>query len=187
MRSSLISRLYSRFLNNYVMFSTAAIAAVFYLVKGMSETNILSEIRSAAICLLAMREHSEKELIEKLERKFGHADSIMQAVKSLSEQGLQSDERFAEAFLRMRQRQGKGSVLIKMELRERGIATDLIARLIDESDCAWLDLARHARLKRFEAAPKDARDRAKQFRFLQSRGFATRHIQSALNDASYDD
>lgn len=166
----------------------AAIAAIFYgyLGRCMSVLISLSEIRMAAMNLLAMREHSAKELVEKLERKFPQSDLIQQAVSVLAEQNLQSDERFADAFVKMRQRQGKGSILIKMELRERGIASDLINTFLDETDEIWFSLAREVRAKRFKSFPRDGREKAKQIRFLQSRGFASRHIQGAFSEAFTD-
>jgi regulatory protein len=148
----------------------------------MSEQVKLSDVRFAAMNLLAMREHSAKELTEKLGRKFPSPEIIVQVIVDLKEQNLQSDERFAEAFIRMRQQQGKGCVLIGMELRERGVDAYLISHLIDVSDSAWFALARDVRIKRFKQMPIDAREKAKQMRFLHSRGFSSRQIQAAFNN-----
>lgn len=147
----------------------------------------LSDVRFAAMSLLAMREHSADELRDKLERRFSVPELVAEVIAQLKVQNLQSDERFAEAFIAMRQRQGKGSVLIKMELRERGIAAQLINMLIDETDAVWSILASQARTKRFDGLPVDGRDKARQIRFLHSRGFASRHIQAAFNCQFPDD
>lgn len=153
-----------------------------------SETSTLADVRFAAMNLLAMREHSVKELSEKLGRKYGDAELIRVVLADLSEQNLQSDARFAEAFVRMRQRQGKGPVLIKMELRERGVGAALIASAVNESDRFWLELACEIRCKRFGVvAPTDQRTRAKQARFLQSRGFSMAQIQCAVAVNGPDD
>lgn len=153
----------------------------------MSEQVKLSDVRFAAMNLLAMREHSVKELGDKLGRKFSAPELVDQAVTDLKAQNLQSDERFAEAFIRMRQQQGKGTVLIKMELRERGVASPLITRLIDESDPVWSALALEVRMRRFKERPADGREKAKQMRFLHARGFASRHIQAAFRGDAGDD
>ncbi len=153
----------------------------------MLEQTILSNVRVAAMNLLAMREHSVKELTEKLERKFPGSEFIEQAISQLREQDLQSDKRFAEAFIAMRQRQGKGSVLIRIELRDRGISTELIGSLIDDAGSIWASLARDIRRKRFHDLPVDGREKAKQMRFLHSRGFASRHIQAAFTGIENDD
>lgn len=153
----------------------------------MSEQVELSEVRLAAMNLLAMREHSVKELFDKLSRRFPVADVVEQAISLLKEQNLQSDERFAAGFINMRQRQGKGSLLIRMELRERGIAAQLIDQLLNDADPVWFELARDVRDKRFKALPIDGREKARQIRFLHSRGFTSRHIQAAFVDANHEE
>ena len=140
------------------------------------------DIRLSAMNLLALREHSAKELKEKLVRKYGQNEHVETTIAGLIEEGLQSDERFAEAFIRMRQRQGKGSVLIKMELRERGVPSSLLDILINKQDDIWPKLAKEVRHKRFHQLPADGREKARQMRFLHSRGFASCHIQVAFTD-----
>jgi regulatory protein len=157
---------------------------------GLSQLSApLAEIRMAAMNFLAMREHSAKELRQKLERKYAAWPELLDRVlQDLIAQQLQSDERFTAAFIAMRQRQGKGSQLIRMELQERGIDSQLIAAYLDESDACWQALAVAARRKRFgPAQPVDQRDKAKQMRFLHARGFSSRHIQGAFktDDSEY--
>lgn len=152
------------------------------------EAPSFTDIRFSAMNLLAMREHSARELKEKLARKFECAGLIDEVIAGLMEQNLQSDERFAQAFVAMRQRQGKGPVIIRMELREKGVADELIARFIDESDSSWIELARAVWCKKFRgAAPGDSRERAKQMRFLQARGFSARHIQALFTATNRED
>lgn len=137
-----------------------------------------TDIRFNAMNLLALREHSAKELKDKLGRKFECMELVEEVISALIGQNLQSDERFAQAFVTMRQRQGKGPLIIRMELREKGIANELIARFVDDSDSLWFELARDVWCKKFRnTLPADARERAKQLRFLQSRGFSACHIQ----------
>lgn len=138
----------------------------------------LAQVRFSAMNLLAMREHSLGELREKLARKNFPQTLIEQALQSLVEDKLQSDERFAEAFIKMRYRQGKGPARIRQELREKAVAPELIATLVDEFDDAWLSLAREVKAKRFGAdSPVDLKSRTKQMRFLQYRGFTSTQIQ----------
>lgn len=148
----------------------------------------IAEIRFSAMSFLALREHSAKELRDKLARKYEQAALVEEAVKGLIEQNLQSDERFTRAFVSMRQRQGKGSVIIKMELREKGVTAELIAQFVDDTDPLWVELARDVKHKKFRGVtPSDQRERAKQMRFLNSRGFSGRHIQGAFSTVSEDD
>lgn len=137
-----------------------------------------TDIRFSAMNLLALREHSAKELKDKLGRKFECVELVEEVIAGLIGQDLQSDERFTQAFVSMRQRQGKGPLIIRMELREKGIANELIAHFVDDSDSLWFELAHDVWCKKFRnVLPADARGRAKQLRFLQSRGFSSRHIQ----------
>jgi len=148
----------------------------------------ISEIRFSAMNYLALREHSAKELHDKLGRKYPQVELVDEAIAGLIEQNLQSDERFARAFVAMRQRQGKGPVIIKMELREKGVANELIKQFIDDSDPLWLVLAREVRDRKFRGiAPMDQRECAKQMRFLHSRGFSSHQIQAAFSAVSDDD
>lgn len=148
----------------------------------------IAEIRFSAMSFLALREHSVKELKDKLARRYEQSELVERVVKGLTEQNLQSDERFTQSFVTMRQRQGKGSVVIKMELREKGVAPEIIAQFVDDTDPRWVELARDVMAKKFRgAAPFDQRERAKQMRFLNSRGFSGRHIQGAFCAAKEDD
>src|SRR5690606_27797054 len=114
-----------------------------------SEPVTFSAVQFSAMNLLAMREHSVAELRQKLQKKFKDSELVNQVIDDLATRNLQSDERFAEAFVKMRIRQGKGPVRILYELKEKGIAEDLAAALVDLSDQLWVDLAKEVCLKRF--------------------------------------
>jgi len=76
------------------------------------------DVRRAAMDLLARREHSRYEIAVKLARRFGDNPKLFeQEVVKLTDEGLQSDRRLAEAFIRARTNRGRGPVKIKMELR----------------------------------------------------------------------
>ena len=131
---------------------------------------------------LARREHGRGELLEKLTRFGFDTDTAGDAVAQLIEDGLQSDERFAEAFVRSRINQGKGPQVIRADLRQRGLSGSLIDIALEEADENWYALARDVRLKKFGPdTPSEFREKARQMRFLQSRGFEQDHIQSAVS------
>ena len=138
-------------------------------------------VRRQALALLARREYSLQELTTRLLRK-GHGAEVVEQVLTALEQGrLLSDERFAEAYVTGRRNKGFGPQRIAQELRERGVAPDLIADYVDESDRCWLQQAVSVRRKRFGAAvPGDYQGRVKQARFLQYRGFSVEQIRAAL-------
>jgi regulatory protein len=140
------------------------------------------EIRKKAMDFLARREYGQRELIRKIADK-GYVFRIVDdEVKRLTEERLQSDDRFAEAFVQSRINQGKGPVRIRLDLGQRGISDAVIEMAIGESATDWHGLAREVRLRKFgDAAPADFKAKAKQMRFLQYRGFEQDHVQGACS------
>jgi len=140
-----------------------------------------TEARKKAMDYLARREHGRAELLKKL-TKFGFATEIADdAVTQLIDDGLQSDTRFAEAFIRSRISQGKGPAKIRAELREHGLNDSVIDNGLEDAEQDWFALAIDVRLRKFGAEqPVDFKEKARQMRFLQSRGFDTDQIQSAV-------
>ena len=132
---------------------------------------------------LARREHARGELLAKL-TGFGFETGVAEeAIASLADDGLQSDERFVEAFVRSRVQRGKGPMKIRAELREHGVDDALIDAGLDEAAADWCELARAVREKKFGAGvPADFATKARQMRFLQSRGFESGHIRAAVSD-----
>ena len=131
---------------------------------------------------LARREHGRAELLAKLEKAGFDPDISEDAVALLVNDGLQSDARFVETFVRSRIGQGKGPIRIRAELREHGVTGSLIDEGLANAEQDWYALAREVRLKKFGAAqPRDFKEKARQMRFLQSRGFDSDHIQSAVS------
>jgi regulatory protein len=131
---------------------------------------------------LARREHARGELLVKL-TSFGFDAGIAEdAVAQLIDDGLQSDERFVEAFIRSRINQGKGPARIRADLREKGVGSSLVDAGLLDADEDWHALARDVRLKKFGSAiPLNFKEKARQMRFLQSRGFEQDHIQAAVS------
>jgi regulatory protein len=139
-----------------------------------------ANIRYSAMNLLAMREHSAHELRAKLSKKFDRPDWVISEVDKLKVDGLQSDERFTEAYVNMRLRQGKGALVIRMELKEKGISDELINKYLS-GDCDWNELALRAYLKKFgSTGMADMKEKSRRMRFLSSRGFSSANIQYAF-------
>ena len=131
---------------------------------------------------LARREHACRELARKLETAGFNADVAADAIQQLTEEGLQSDRRFVESFVQSRISQGKGPVRIYADLGERGIAAGLVDEVLGETGQDWQQLAREIRLKKFGAErPVDFKEKARQMRFLQYRGFESDQIQAAVS------
>ena len=140
-------------------------------------------MRATAMNLLARREHSTQELRDKLLTRGFEDDEIVPALQTLSREGLLSDERFTESFIHSRMERGSGPVKIRAELRQRGVTDEVISNWLDERDRAWLERAEAVRCKKFGSAlPVDYKEKARQARFLQYRGFSAEQTRQVLRD-----
>jgi regulatory protein len=87
-----------------------------------------------AVELLSRRDHSEKELIEKLRQK-GHGEFACEAVDKLSEYGYIDDRRFAFVFAdELIRLKSYGKKRIEQELYRKGINRDIIGEVISECE-----------------------------------------------------
>ena len=140
-------------------------------------------LRARALGLLARREHSRGELRRKLAARDTDAQALEATLERLAAAGLQSDERFAESFLRSRAERGQGPLRIREELRQRGVDDATAAAALAAAEVDWRDLLRAVHRKRFGSAPPaDRRELARRARFLAQRGFAAEAIRGLLTD-----
>ncbi len=140
------------------------------------------DIRRAAMDLLARREHSRKELVDKLCGRVENPSDLDDALDRLIEENLLSDQRYCEAFVLSRKNKGYGPVRIKHELRERGVDQTLIDTYLDESSEAWITSLQKVIIKKYGDFPDDGyQQQVKKKRFLLQRGFTFEQIQSAIN------
>ena len=139
--------------------------------------------RKKAMDFLARREQTRGELITKLEKAGFAIDVAEDAVQELRDEGLQSDQRFAEAFVQSRYRNGKGPARVRAELRGKDVSDSLIDAALSDFDGDWYLLAVEVREKKFGRQPAhDFREKARQMRFLQYRGFESDHIARACGE-----
>ena len=132
---------------------------------------------------LSRREHATLELTQKLISKGYEDDEVIAALERLSDQGLLSDARFTEAFINQRINRGSGPLKIRAELRQKGVSDAMIAEFLDERDPLWRETAQEVRSKKYGSElPADLKEKARQSRFLQSRGFSTEHTRYAMRD-----
>lgn len=153
------------------------------------------ELRRAAMDLLARREHSRAELVDKLRRKFAEqAEGVEQllpdVLDQLEQDGLLSDARFVAAYVRYRRSRGFGPLLIRQELRGKGVSSALLDAALAENTQEWLESLRGliARKRRLASSAGDAQEarkaRQKLYRFCLSRGFTSVQIEQALRPES---
>ena len=139
------------------------------------------EARKKAMDYLARREYGRRELQQKLGTAGFDANVSVDAVSQLVADGLQNDRRFTEAFARSRFNQGKGPTRIRGDLGQRGVSSSLVDEVLDDMSVNWFELALEVREKKYgPAIPADFKEKARQMRFLQYRGFEQSHIQAAF-------
>ena len=123
---------------------------------------------------LSRREHSKKELFNKLFRRVNDLELLNKEIDRLAKEGLQSDERFSEAYIRSKTQAGYGPIKIKMELAQKGISNNFLDKKFSELKINWEDEIKELLLRKF---PKtrynfdEEKIKAKAINFLQRRGF----------------
>jgi regulatory protein len=143
-------------------------------------------LKARAVAFLARREHSRAELRDKLVATGASGAEVEAALDELAAKGLLSDSRFAYAVVR--QKAGAYSRrAISETLKSKGVtgeaATEAIAAQGVDDAAALVALWR----RRFGGPPANDREKARQVRFLQSRGFALAAIFKLLRDPPADD
>lgn len=136
---------------------------------------------------MARREHSRLELQGKLISAGFPAEIVIGVLNRLQSEGLQSDERFTEAFVSSRLGKGQGVLRVRADLRTRGVEEHLIAHYLERADEGWRERLESVRQKRFGSElPQDPRERARQVRFLLYRGFSSEQIHKVFKQNDWD-
>ena len=140
-----------------------------------------SVIYNKALDLVSRREHSQYELIQKLNKRFPESIPIIEeVVKKLAINNILNDERFAEMYLNSRARKGFGPKKIEMELNFKKVDSSFIAIAIAEYE-SWTENAQNELLKKFKGVkPTDYNSKMKQKQFLFNRGFSSQIIERIL-------
>lgn len=141
----------------------------------------LEKARASALASLCMREHSVKEITDKLTRKEYQPDSIEIVVKESLKDNYLNDQRFAKIFWRSRARKGFGPNKIAMELQQRGISSSMIQETSQQEELDFDEVVKSIYLKKFRGTEiKDFKDKAKRQNYLYQRGFAIELIRLVI-------
>ena len=127
--------------------------------------------------MLARRDHSRQELA----RKLGPADpdAVTVLLDELQARGWLSEQRLADQLLHAAA--GRFGVhKVVQQLAEKGVSREVVAQARRRALENELESARAVWLKRFGKAPANLRERARQTRFLEQRGFDPDVIRKVL-------
>ncbi|WP_314488604.1 recombination regulator RecX [Pseudomonas sp. MLB6B] len=145
-------------------------------------------VRRTAMDLLARREHGRVELTRKLRQRGASDELIEPALDRLAEEGLLSEARYLESFIRYRSNSGYGPARIREELGQRGLDRGDIDQALRESGVSWAEKLRDVWQRKFDGLrPEDPHTRARQTRFLAYRGFSMEMIGRLLSGRDLDD
>jgi regulatory protein len=136
-------------------------------------------LKTRALGYLARREHSRLELEKKLEPYAQTPEELSSMLGTLEQGGFLSATRMVEQVIHMRKNKF-GSLRIVHELREKGIAENLIADALPGIKETEQDSAREIWRKKFGAMPANAKELGRQMRFLMGRGFTPEVIRQVL-------
>jgi len=142
----------------------------------------MNKIRERALLLLTRRDHSRRELHQKLQLKGFPPAEISPTLDRLQQDNLLNEERFITSFIRSRRAKGFGPLKICAELQKHGIDSGCILANEEWQETLWFEAAIKVRTKRFGAdIPPEKQERLRQARYLQQRGFTADHIRQALS------
>src|SRR5690606_38495784 len=139
---------------------------------------ILQSVKHKAVALLARREHSRRELTEKLRQKGYSISEIEPCCDDLEAQNYLSDERFTFAFIKDRIQRGHGPLKVKAALLTKGVHHSLIEECEIWQSTDWHDMALAiANKKSALLIDEKLVVKRKISQFLQQRGFEFSHIE----------
>lgn len=141
------------------------------------------KLRECSLRILTRREHSVKELRDKLISKGFEALDVARELETLARLNLQSDERFAQNFVTTKLHAGWGPKRIEQELSAKGVDAGVIASIVYSGEIDWY---RQAQLVLAQKLKGHQLDIVRQQRFLYMRGFSFDMIKAATKAAFED-
>jgi len=149
----------------------------------------LNHAHAYAVKLLARRDYSSVDLKKKLQERGYTEHAFEVVVDDMVWNNQLNDERYGQNVVAYRARRGHGPARIRNQLQKSGISRESIDEAVKGEEAPdFLALARSVRTRKFgPEIPKDRKERARQARFLQYRGFSTDHIRAVLEGDPEED
>ena len=141
----------------------------------------VTRARDTAFRLLTRREHSRAELHNKLTARGYDSDIVDDLLESLVTEDLVSDCRYAQALMAHRVNTGYGPQRIMMELKEKGVATEIIDQTLSSAEVDWDELLRVQHNRKFGVSKAGSfKEWARRAQYLDRRGFGTDSIRRVM-------
>lgn len=142
-------------------------------------------LKGRALRLLAGREHSRAELEQKLAARETAPGELQRALDELQARGFINEQRVVESVLHRRAAR-LGATRVKQELQAKGISAEAVADAVEALRGTEVERAREVWRRKFGEPAQDAAGRAKQMRFLASRGFGAEAIRRVVSGSEDD-
>lgn len=136
-------------------------------------------LKGRALRLLSQREHSRAELERKLAKYEEVPGTLATALDELAAKDFISEARVVQSVVHQRAPR-MGAARVRQELQHKGIAPEAIAEAVAGLQESETSRAFEVWRRRFEAPPQDAKERARQMRFLMARGFSGAVVAKVL-------
>ncbi len=150
--------------------------------KAKRASGFQPSLKGRALRLLSLREHSRQELERKLKPFEETPGELAEALDFLQAKDFINEQRVVESVVNSRSRK-LGASRVRQELQAKGLPAEAIAEAVQAMRSTELERAREVWRKKFGEAPQDAAARAKQVRFLVSRGFAPEVVRRVVSGA----
>ena len=145
----------------------------------------LKRCKDKAMWLISFRDHSRRELVDKLRRDYSE-DCCEQTADRMVELGLIDDERFARRYsadlINLKHLSYRG---VRQKLAEKGISRELIDKVTGEPEIDEEQQIRTIIDKKYSRVMNDEKGRRRAYNALMRLGFSYRDIKSVM--AEYTD
>ena len=136
-------------------------------------------LKSRALRLLSQREHSRLELERKLAPHETEPGQLANALDELQARGFISEERVVESVIHRRAAK-LGTARVKQELQAKGLSPEAMGEALEQLRSTELERAHEVWARKFGESATDPKERARQVRFLISRGFVAEVVRKVV-------
>jgi regulatory protein len=148
----------------------------------MNKPALQPSLKGRALRLLSQREHSRLELERKLVEHETTPGELAKALDELQARGFISEERVVESVLHRRAAK-LGTARVKQELLSKGLSAEAMTDALEQLRSTELERAREVWARKFGAPATEPKEKARQIRFLVSRGFAAEVVRRVVQGA----
>ena len=140
-------------------------------------------LKGRALRLLSQREHSRQELERKLAEHETEPGQLAQALDELQAKGFISEARVIESVVHRRASK-LGTARVRQELVAKGLSGEAVGEALEQLRATELERAREVWSRKFGEPATDSKEKARQIRFLVSRGFASEVVRRVVQGHS---